>query len=349
MPFYYNMSFLNNTNNSTTLKFNADVITSLLPPSEKPSDYNLCVMSYNLPTYSLPFMIFRDNFYRMAIRYNGTIDYKYVEYIPQSIATSLPESRYIYEIQAFIQMLNKTILNLIKSITITVTLPDEHNAPYFMYNEETELISFHATDFYLNSPVTNPPATFPIEILLNNNLLKMIHGLPVYFENVDTLVPYKLLVMDNHNYITLVEPVPPLLGLYEYTMIQQCSSFRTMTNFLAVILTSNLCTKSEMLSVRFTDNTFPIINLGQTNTSSDSSTMQIIHTNIPENISIKNFNNGIVYNNTYPNYHEVELQGTTPIHNVQINVYYQLNNGSFLPAIIAPWEKAKLVLMFTKK
>ena len=69
------------TINRTAFQFDANRVQAVL---DKPTDYQLGVVRFSVPTNSIPLMNFRADFYKIGIEFNGTIKEKFVEFIPNS-------------------------------------------------------------------------------------------------------------------------------------------------------------------------------------------------------------------------------------------------------------------------
>jgi hypothetical protein len=265
----------------------------------------------------------------MSIEYNGVLVSTPVVFY--QLRTNA-DSRTIFEIQDLTIMLNNTINTLFGLINLQITLPTT-DQPYFSYNEVTKLFSFTA----LKSAFSNTLPT-PINIYLNNPLFAMLQGFPIYS---DAIKGFKLLITDLKN-----NSLPT--NLY-YTMTQQASSFERISDFVGLVLTSNMMTKNEYSGLQLMGGTNPttaqssegaqnIYNIG----------LPILQDYVPQDLNIDTFHNNIVYSAITP-YRQVELLGDAPFYSISINVYVQNTLGTLRQIYIPPNGSASIKMMFTKK
>tara|TARA_R110002126_G_scaffold156673_1_gene304077 strand:+ start:184 stop:1188 length:1005 start_codon:yes stop_codon:yes gene_type:complete len=75
------LNITTDTINRTAFQFDANRVQAVL---DKPTDYQLGVVRFSVPTNSIPLMNWRPDFYKIGIEFNGTLKEKYVDFIPNS-------------------------------------------------------------------------------------------------------------------------------------------------------------------------------------------------------------------------------------------------------------------------
>ena len=277
MPLYYNLNQTNTGTVTIPLEFNVNL---QVPFIKKPSDYDVSVIRFSIPNYNTPLFIFKDNYYKLTLSWGAYTVSKNVTYINQ---TPLPQE-YIYEIQAFIQMLNGTIRSLVTTLnTLTGNTLPSTELPYFSYSEVTTLISITANKNFYDSTLTTP-----IILSIGETLLPMLQGIPII--SVSTKL-YNI-AFNNYNGTNLIP------DSNHETMTQQENTFANMVDFAAVVLTTNLPIQSEYI--------------GQ------QTTLPIIQDYLPADLNINTFHNNIVYNAIFP-YRQVRMISDVPFYSITIN------------------------------
>ena len=365
MPEYYTLQIDNTSSSSTPLNLNADLIQPII--SGKSSDYDVSVVRFSIPNYDSHLFTFIDNFYYMTLSWNFNNVTWPVIFIPSTIDT---KDRRVWEIQNFVQMLNNTIPALYNLMSQIVTFPyASHEMPYFTYNEETELFSLTALISDYNSGVP------PVFLFVNSPLFQKITGFPTftvpnYFytsynpysykasppnppntpENATasagatkTITGFQIKVFNNYNNTTSD-------GLH-YIMTQQANSFNLLVDWAGVVLMSNLPTKNEYAGLQNTNQS--------QNAQAYNVAMNVLQDYIPTDMSVKTFNNNLVYNAITP-YRQVELVSDTAIYNINIQIFSRrvvpnvagssiTPYGVLFPLRLPPNGQASIKLMFTKK
>jgi hypothetical protein len=228
MPLYYTLRQNNPTTTSIPLTFSKNL---QYPFISDPSKYKVCLTFFELPNYNQPLFYFTPSSYYIELTYNSNITIP-VE-IPFIADSNEPYA--VYEMQHWIVMLNNGIANAIIQYAVqfpSAPLPSTI-APYFVYNEITQLCSLMSPKNYYDQSLS-----LPISISVNEALLLMIHGFPV-----TTLSGhyFKINCIDLHNNVSTIS------GTDYITMTQQSPNLGIMTSFSSVLITSSLPVKSEYI------------------------------------------------------------------------------------------------------
>jgi len=305
MQKYINLVQSNVSTEPVALKFNQNTIT---PFVDNASEYQLTVIRFVLPNFHTPLFKFIDDTYKISMTYKTFSVTESVVYTVRST----PDDHSVYEIQHFIDMLNTTLVTAMTNLNVLVTLPSL-DAPYFIYDIDSQLISLVATKAYFDENLT-----YPLRIYLNNTLFKKICGMPVITTAI-TDKDYQILIQDakNNTYTT---------GYYQIT--QQSSSFDNMVDFNSIVMTTSLPIECE-----FTGQAYGI---------------PILSDYCPTDMTIKNFYNNITYNATY-NYRQANLVSNSPIYNFDINCYWSDKAGILTPLKLPVNNSANIKIMLCKK
>jgi hypothetical protein len=302
---YYNMFYTNTTTGWLPLKFIANLN---VPFISKCSDYNLSVARFVIPNQDTPLIYFKSNSYKITMTYSTFSASQYVIYTPRaSNVTNQP----VYEMQHWIDMLNTALTACYTALNILVTLP-VGSAPYFVYDNVTELISLVALKGYASTEVA------PINIYMNVSLYQKIGGFPTIETGIS----------DKEFLLYISNTLDNEYSTSYYKMTQQAPSIDNMIDFIGLVFTTSIPIKSEYIG---TDINNPIL--------TDYSVLDVnMHT----------YNNDVVYAAATP-YRQTQLLSDAPLQQFSIDVWWQTNDGSLHPISVAPNKSANIKLMFLKK
>ena len=109
---YYNVNIYNDKDEDLEAKFNATRVENIL---DNPSDYELAIVRFSVPTINIPIFILDSNKqFTHSLRYKGK---EYTEPITWISNTNEPEKQgYIWNFQEFIDSFNQALSNLYDSI-----------------------------------------------------------------------------------------------------------------------------------------------------------------------------------------------------------------------------------------
>lgn len=320
MPKYLNLRLINSTNLSIPMIFSQSLSRPLL---NRPSDWSMSVIRFVLPN-RMPILTFVDNYYFISMETQGVSTGKIaVSYINQN---GNIDSRVIYQIQGFVQMVNQTISQAFLILKgLVPTIPSQAQAPYIIYDEITKLFSIYAQQQYYDETVTNP-----IYLTFDSIMNRFFLGFPVYATRVPNVPSYRLRFMQYNNRTNIVT-----YNSVDYIkMTQQASSFSQITDFHSILLMSNLPIQNEIATVNTSDSSDAIV--------------PIISDYCPEVLDISDFNSDMVYNAIFP-YRRVQLTSDSPFYSVNISAYISNDLGKLSPLILPAGQSANIKIMFIHK
>lgn len=301
---YYNLNASNLGEQSIPLRLEEHLN---IPFLDNPSQWNVSVIRFVLPNYETPMFTFVDGSFKITLAYKTYSVTSNVIY-ENRLPAGYPQ--YVYEVQHFIDMLNTTINTAFAALNVLITLPTAE-APYFIYNPVTKLVSFVAHKSYYDDSLTDPIYTY-----MNTSLFKMLQGLPI-IKTTDANKTFRIIVQDAHN---------NTYNTNYWEMVQQGNTFESMVDFSSIVLTTSMPIQNEYIG---TDTSFPIL--------TDF---------CPSDLKIDTFHNNIVYNAVFP-YRQTVMNSTCPLYNININCYWSEPSGKLNEILLSPNESANIKLMFT--
>jgi hypothetical protein len=376
---YFNV-IMNNA--STSLPMLAQYSqTSTTPILNNPSEYYCSIIRFDIPVEQIPIFEFVDNTYSVTISYNG-VDYQtfliYVPNISPNIPASTSADRDVYAYQQFLDSINNALaasfalfapaynpattyiigntISYLGDVYVSLINGNIGNtpstspldwafvvdnvAPYMSYNPITQLFTVNApTNFY--NPVFSD-WNQPLKIWFNTTLWGFFHN---FYKIVNGLAP-QAYNTNGKNYQIIVKPT----GINDITipvdkggaptpgfgMSQEFISVSDWNAFLGLVFfTSNIPVKYEQI---------PSIQNNQT---------ELITSSQPILTDFEAQTDGAIRNHLQyvptAEYRLVNLQSTTELRTIDIQIYYQLKDGSLHPLYISPLDTATVKILFRKK
>jgi hypothetical protein len=318
MPKILSIKQVNNSTQPLPLTFETNLSRPLFSApgaAPNPAEWDVSVIRFRIPNFYVPLFNFVDGRYTMTARYLSLSVTEPMIYQPWSTGVS---GQPVYNVQHFILMLN----NLIASVCAALPAPTT-DYPRFEYDEETELLSYIANKNYF---ATDGSLANPVYLSCNPALSQIIDGLPIYYNPIQG---DELMVFDTGSNLS---------GNY-YTMVSQNSIAEHIIDYARLILMSNIPTDNEVIGVSNDVNTQN--NLTQVG-------LPVLMDFTPEELTIHNYNNYIVYNAITP-YRQVSINTNLSFDNIQIYVYYETVMAGLQRIEVPPGTSADIKLMFTEK
>jgi len=370
-PFNYNesrtMPFINNPHEYylSILRFTIDSGTiPVFIPSIQPNQGNK-----NLTIYSVSMS------YDPAGAYPAQFNQQvYIQWVPQDASAPVPLSPnanfnklqnnttgyyncYSYSYIAYlISLAFRQCYGLLKATvnaTYPLTFPSTLEAPIFSWDSSSQrgIVFANAEYFDLNyNPAISP--TRPINIYFNTALYGLFSTFPATVLGYGTTygedVRLYMLDVGGTNIQALIPPqVPPVppapydtyLAIASY---QESSTTSALSPITAIVFTSNTlpCESNQVSTpIVLSDN----VNLVQT--TNNSATAPIITDLVSDT---GQYSPSLVYTPS-AQYRLITLYGNSPLHNLDLQVYYRLRDGSLIPFLLQSGGSITCKIAFLKK
>jgi hypothetical protein len=169
---YYNIDIRRTDQNKGVAVFNE---TRVEPILQKPSDYELAVVRFSIPSQSIPIFLWRENALNVTISYLN-FDFKTtLQHIPNTPAGS-PFDFYGPAIWNYADLIDSINVGLLASFNAFVAgtpafAGKPTTAPYMIFNAETSLCSLIAEQAY-DTTIANP-----VYIYFNRNMINYFPAL----------------------------------------------------------------------------------------------------------------------------------------------------------------------------
>ncbi len=234
-PKFYNLYFANNTNKTQRLILEGSLT---IPIMKKPSDYDVSIVRFVIPAYDIPLFFLPeqptngnpDLRFFMTMYYNGNYVSLPVIY-DHSVGS---ETNFIWEIQAFIIMLNETIQRLYQSLNLIAPLPNTYTTVTPTFTTGTNIFTLASHGFANGQSIIlqNSLGSLPAGVY------SIINATMNTFQISYTLIPstYVTSYTGSSNIFTLTNN-----GLLNGSVIQTTSNFGSLSagNYFIINATTN--------------------------------------------------------------------------------------------------------------
>lgn len=198
---YYNIRIENIQEQPINAYFSENRVQPII---DKPCDYELAVVRFSIPAYTVPIMFFRDDtgdfkdeFYSITMSFDGHDENERLQFIPNDDGTNeiYPGKKCIWFYQELVDSLNNALKTAFDKMKIAKPLAPPTEAPFMVFDPVTQLFSLYAEKLY---DTTGVPT---IEIFMNPILFKLFSTLRVIERDV-AVPPYfeknfQLVIKDN--------------------------------------------------------------------------------------------------------------------------------------------------------
>lgn len=344
---YYNVSVRKQEKKAfSPASFN---ISRTAPIIQKPSDYELTITRFNIPSRNIPIFVWgsgnyqpepslpnynpnsKVNKYFITFSYGGVDVTQALEFIPNGAASFYGDAIWIY--QQMVDIINQALSKLFWSDYPTNTVRRFPTAPPtqppFLYlDETTKLFTVKFEDTYNTGTdfLGGTPATPTIEIYFNSPFLDLFGGFNVLSNPTDPIKTYQILVRDDGNNTNAFNPNIPVGQIY---MTQEYVTLASWT---------------DLKSIVFTSDTIPLVSELQPTIKDD--TRRILTDFIP---------NAEIRDDTYFQYNAFgfkryySLYGSSEIYTLNLNIYWEDKTGELFPIYIDGDQEASIKILFQKK
>jgi len=155
------------------------------PILERPSDYELAIVRFSVPTTQIPMFFFIENQWSLTLRYNN-IDYlEYLQFVPNSASNPVDT---IYVPQEFVDSINNAFTASFLALKTANPGILSTVAPEMTYDPVTDLITLNVQQNYL---------TDGIDIFFNNPLNILIFSFQTFYNaSPPSQQVYRIIVAD---------------------------------------------------------------------------------------------------------------------------------------------------------
>lgn len=377
---YLNIDFKNNTgpgeipgNLPSLMEYNTTKTETIL---DEPNNYYMAIVRFQIDLQYIPLFIFPiEDFQtdpnrgklKFTIEYLGINYTKNVRYIPytkipvptQNVNTTqiITPYYYIYEVTAFLSMINNTIAELYVDSGLAALLPS-FIAPYFFYEPSTQLISLIVSNHWTNTTMAIPEIP---KLFMNQSSFLFMNGFNIYSNNngiassldVDKLYQFVL----SNTIPNVADPMTPIqITNYPYNP-NTCTVTGTETStvpstyyrFTQQIQSCRFW--SSLNKIVFLTSTLPINNESvQSKNDSGQAAYQPILTDfsVDTTSSLADARSIVTYN-PYGQYRLIDLLSTEPINKINVKVYWQDKQGNLYPVYLPKFSTSNMKLGFFKK
>jgi hypothetical protein len=363
-----------------------------IPILRKPSDYDVSIVRFNLPGYNIPYFKFPtydplidaiDLRLKLSLSYNG-IESQQSIIFDQNLQSN---DRYIWEIQAFIKMLNQTIQYSYQSLNALVTLPNTYTTvtPVFTTGTNIFTLASHGLTngqsfillstlgslqtgvyFIINSTVnTFQLSTTIYGTTIIGNTTGTINGsvvdLPYFtYSEINQLISFTA----NENYYlnTLSNPIRLSINTILLTYLQGFTTHidsSLLSSYIILVMNTNNNITAQYVNMTQSgfffsnwldfDSIIITTNLPIANEYQGSSTaLPILSDFVPSTVTISNFHDPIIYNPITP-FRQYPLISDSPIYDIKCYCYLSTTYGELRQIFVGPGRSANIKLMFTPK
>jgi hypothetical protein len=357
---YYNIRVNGNSDNTLASCMFTEQRT--IPIVDNPSEYYFSVIRYNIPTSTIPLLIVpvRDNdptktVYSVSLSYNGfssaqtfirwapTLTQSSSELlalpkltIPTSKAYANAEDGYYYcnSYTYFTNLVNKAFQSAFSDLSGKTVLPVGAVAPYYTYDSKSKLFSLVAPASVYD---VNKVAT-PIKIFMNNDLWNLYGAVSCQIYLNPTFIGNDRQILMTSD-VSNVDASGNIQFLQEYVSICQWCAMKSI-----VITTNTIPIVSEGI---------PAVNNSYTPANSQvgsSAYLPIIssYDALVSTAGYEDFQSVIQFTPTGP-YKLIDLIGTNPLSNFDVQVYWQDTYGGLHQLFLLPFESCTMTFVFIRK
>jgi len=220
---YYNVNIVNKDQpDGKIAKFSENRVTPIL---QKPSDYNLCCVRFQLPSINIPILFFDNYSFSIRLERGAFSVSKPLIYVPNSVTNTYAPKLPIYNYQDIVNSLNTALVAAKTDLDILDPAAIPFDAPFVTYDASTSLFDLNAESAgYENSLPT------PIKIIYSAALFTLFTNVQDFFLNPSFT---QIIVQNNFNnsYVYNLKP-------YLY-MRQSQPSLELWSEISRVVILSN--------------------------------------------------------------------------------------------------------------
>jgi len=306
--------------------------TKTQPIISNPEKYHVSVDRFQISGRSLPIYVF-DPASPPAVwlEYGGfsvktDFVFTYQATTPPNPAI-VPFNKYyhVYDVQHYLNMMNTAFATAFTALGALVVLPVGSVAPYIVWDANSGLASVYAQTAHYNLTLANP-----IKIFWNTEVHDVLIFFPLFFDVFDK---WQLRVLDYRNNTD---------GSNLFIK-QQASGASGWNCVKSIIFTSSsIPVAGTYTSLNSQANNSNAVNDDDTNSLNILTDFKIDPTFAMAQRTDLLY---VASDNT----RKLDLQGNTPLRNININIFWSDVDGNLYPLVISRNQEASIKLLFTKK
>jgi len=343
------------------------------PFLQKPDDYYLSVVRFQIDTNSLPVFnaVIQFNqgdlnltIYSVTLTWNNPVapfqqfnQQTYVNWSPQDLVSPIPQPPsltqdkfqddsggyyYAYNYAYFIQLINNAFSVCFASLSVQVSMAGlvlpTTNAPVMVWNGDKNVAILNADILGYNSTSANK-----ILIYFNLPMYNLFNTMPSYIVSGTSPIGKNFLIDTNNFGNSTVVGFPFYSPTYNALQIfQEQSCLGVWSPITGIVITSNT------LPINSTNIANPCIYLNgiATNNNGNNSNVEQVLTDFqaPDG----QYKNQITYIPS-AQYRYIDLTGNSPLYTIDINMYWRNKVSKLIPFRLTAGSGASLKILFQKK
>lgn len=324
---YLNLNATNNNNGSLNATIDQKFGTTIV---ENPSEFNIAVARFNIPSNYIPVWDFTKNTYYVTMSYNGI-------YVSTQVIN--PTYSIAYNQDAIVRFMNRALLTCYNNlVTAAGPLPaNAANAPFMTFDPTTQIfaMNYQQGGYYPDDP--NNPNTSLVYVYFNTALMSKFWIMDEGFNGYNvannanyTLYAYSKYGTNTYTYNTV-----------NYNQMKQCqANISSIYDIVSLFFTSSLGVRPENV---------PVVNNGTFQNGQISTLPILTDFDLVDNNT--SFMNGYLQYQPsgLANYRYANLTSRTPIDSIYLNAQTQdflLNNSQL---ILPAFTTMSIKLVFVHK
>lgn len=343
------------------------------PFLEKPDDYYLSVVRFQVDTNTLPvfnaFIQFNQanralTIYSVALSWQNPVapfqtfnQQTYVLWVPQNLASPIPQPPsltqtkfqddsggyyYAYNYTYFINLINTAYTTCFNALNIQVVaaglvLPTA-NPPVMTWNNDKGVGIINADILGYNSLIANH-----IDIFMNSPLYNLFNTLPAYILDPDSLFGKDFRIDVSNFGNSTVVGFPFYLPTYNaYQVFQDTPCLGVWSPVSGIVITSNT------LPINSTNIANPCIYVDGIPTGTNGNNSDVLPIITDFQAADGQYKNGITYIPS-AQYRYIDLTGNGPLYTVDIQLFWRNKIANLIPLRLAPGASASVKILFQRK
>lgn len=317
-------------------------------------DFMVSVNRMKIPTSAIPLFIFEDNEYFISFSLGAgntnILPPVAVNFIPTSNTTIAPYNKAVYYYTQFLEMINTILLFQWNVALITppyaallagYTLGD---APYFRLANKSEYIELVLPTILANNPATPFFSTFNangINILMSTKLFNFFNGFSAFNFGSGgvggfTTLNYSLELEPNQQNLIQLPAQNPQVVKDKNVIQQNFGSLAAWQTITRLFMTTTMPLQKENIFIR------------QQNSSQNAVPVTLdVFTDFELPATNLRLNEYIYFNPSDPRY--VSIKDTGALYKVDLRVYIQFRDLSYIPLMINPLQEFEIKLQFKRR
>lgn len=317
-------------------------------------DFMVSVNRMKIPTSAIPLFIFEDNeyFISFGLGLNNTniLPPVAVNYLQSSSTTISPYNKAVNYYTQFLDMVNRTLqfqwdaALLVPAYAVILAGYVSSDAPYFRLADKSEYI-----ELVLPTVLANNPATpffsrfniFGIKIYMSTKLFNFFNGFGAFnfgsngVGGFNTL-NYGLVLEPNHDNLIQLPAQNPQVVQDKNVIQQNFGSLAAWQTITRLFMTTTMPLQKENIFIR------------QQNSSQNAVPVTLdVFTDFEIPATNLRLNEYIYFNPSDPRY--VSIKDTGALYKVDLRVYIQFRDLSYIPLMINPLQEFEIKLQFKRR